>query len=1009
MNDNDPTMSEAAKERLGKPFETAEEESQDLSIAGLEAMTLRVSGGDAIVFTNSAFARYAGKSKAELAGVPLSFLRDLFADEELELLTRPSSEGDEKRLIRDARGRVFEFKTTRRGGYRDIVIQDVSDRERFEGFVRKYIYTPIEALTDHDLRTFKFPERREMTVSFTDMRGFTAMSEKMEPEGVREVINAYLEEAIRAVRDNKATVDKIVGDEVMALYGAPRYYQDHALRAIKTACDQLDYLAALRTEFSRSGRFMPEVGIGINTGEMVLGNIGSSVRQDYTVLGASVNLAARLCGAARAGEILLTERTLKEALACLPDGWEVVEAHTDEEMEVSDVKGKTEGVFPLPEALRRKVVVVGPGVRTNIAEREFAFHYAYCLKAKGIEEPFPVLSVWRSKQGGGSLSLDDQAVLQIQNAQVFGKYRLIQKIGMGGMGEVWLGKDHFGRKVAIKMLRGSETAGETQIRRFQREAEVMTRLETRHIVRIYEVGEYDKIHFIAMEHVEGASLDKVLRHRAVSSEKTAVSDIVSVVKSIRESSLDPAEAGTESTGETVAVGKDGPCLILPEQQTLALIAKVCEGIQVAHESGVLHRDLKPGNIMVRPDGEPVVMDFGLAKVGGDERDMNLSMTGQIMGTIEYMAPEQARSSKDVDERADVYSLGAILYQMLAGQKHFEATGNILSDAQALQEFEPKRLRLLNPKIAPDLEIIVLKALRPDPEGRYRSVRALGEDLGRYCRGEVILAKEVGLAEVGVKWVKRNRVLSAVIGTSILLMVAGAATSIYQLNERRIEVEAALAQAQTSEARAKENEARALESEKKAVENEKHATASEAEALAEKKKAVESQKSASQERDKAKSLLALYEGEKKARGEEVIKLKNANETNEKIVKSSAPTLLQMGREKLALGNAEESVEYAERALALDGALVDAVVFKARAQLAQFQVKAAMQTLQQAKGMAGYKKSENSQWLEKTVQDFLPIFEMMPGAGKDRELQLALSKLLKGSSHPDDQLAGKCLEK
>jgi serine/threonine protein kinase len=128
--------------------------------------------------------------------------------------------------------------------------------------------------------------------------------------------------------------------------------------------------------------------------------------------------------------------------------------------------------------------------------------------------------------------------------------------------------------------------------------------------------------------------------------------------------------------------------------------KVCDAVQFAHEHGVLHRDLKPGNILLREDGEPLVADFGLAKLKSSEGSRSLSLTGHVVGTLENMAPEQAESSKDVDERADVYSIGTILYQMLSGRRHFEATGNIVIDGQALKTHEPARPRTFNPQIHP---------------------------------------------------------------------------------------------------------------------------------------------------------------------------------------------------------------------------------------------------------------------------------------------------------------------
>ncbi len=205
-------------------------------------------------------------------------------------------------------------------------------------------------------------------------------------------------------------------------------------------------------------------------------------------------------------------------------------------------------------------------------------------------------------------------------------------------------------------------------------------------------------------------------------------------------------------------------------------------MQFAHEHGVLHRDLKPGNILLREDGEPLVADFGLAKLSADGTH-SLSVTGHVVGTLENMAPEQAESSKDVDERADVYSLGTILYQMLTGRRHFEATGNIIGDAQALQTHEPPKLRSINPNIDPDLEIITLKALRNDPAERYRNVAALRADIERFRKGEVISAKPVQAVDLIKKLIQRNRAVAAVTAASILIFITGALVAIVILSHQ----------------------------------------------------------------------------------------------------------------------------------------------------------------------------------------------------------------------------------
>lgn len=930
----------------------------DLSIAGLEAMTLRISEDGTIVYANSSFARYSGYTKEELIGQKISFLENLFTSETLVTISTVSREDEANRIVHDRRGNVFEYKTTAHGPFRDIVIQDVTNLHRLEGFISKYIYTSLKNLTDDDLRTFKFPERREMSVSFSDMRGFTAMSERMEPEEVREVINAYLEEAIRAIHDNKATVDKIVGDEVMGLYGAPRYYQDHALRAVKTACDQMAYLRELQIEFARSGRIMPEIGIGLNTGEMVVGNIGSSIRQDYTVLGSSVNIAARLCSAARGGEILLTEQTLEEALKSLPEDWEILDAQSEAEIDLTEIGGKTEGVFPLPEELQKKVVLVGPNIENDFSKIEFCFYYMYCLKAKGIEEPFPVLCVTRPREWENTLRLNDDAVLQVHNAQVFGKYRLLEKIGIGGMGEIWRAKDGYGRQVAIKMLRVGEGATESQIKRFRREAEIMMRLESRNIVRIFEVGEYDKNQFIAMEYIDGASLDKILGFNASAhgTNHPPSSDLVSVIKAIQESHSSAGNMlGVEGEPVSPEHEENETCLILPQQQTISIIIKICEAIQSAHEAGVLHRDLKPGNVMVRSDGEPLVMDFGLAKMAEQHQEMSLSLSGEIMGTIEYMAPEQARSSKEVDERADVYSIGAILYKMLTGQKHYHSSGNILADAEALQQFVAKRPRLIDPKIESDLEIITLKALRADPQERYRNARALREDLERYQRGEVILAKDVSVMEAGTKWVKRNKVLASVIAGFLLIGLVGTTIFVWQLQGSLKIANDALA-----DARIKEKE---LKDQKAVLE----------------------------------ATLQKYEDEKTAKGEAILKLTEAEKEAKNKDERTFAFHLSSARDKAVHQDWASAEKEMEMALALKPDNREAYLTMARICAAHFDLKESADWINKANLHA---PADSKSAFEALVERYLPRYSASKNPADDTSSIFKFAEDMKDTGQPDD---------
>lgn len=763
------------------PSVRASNSSANVSIAGLTAMTLRLDDAGSVAYLNAAFAHFLDLNREEILGRPLRELRPAFPAEIFPLLAQGEPGKHQIQLARDGELTVLEITLTRQNTGLDVVLRDVSEEHRFRAYVRRYVPADLAALSSEELRTFQVPERRSMTVSFADLRGFTALSETLKPEDVRSLVNAYLEETIQAVEGNQGTVDKIVGDEVMALFGAPRFYPDHTLRAIKTACEQMERLEALRLEFERQGRKMPPCGIGLNAGEMVVGNIGSATRQNYTVMGAAVNLASRLCGIAQAGEILLNENTLHSALNQLPPGWVAKEA-IEEAPRLPSLPpdGNGEGREVLPADLSGKCVRIGP----SSGNPAYVFRYLYQTRVKGIEAMLPVIAVSKHR-AADSAELPLRESIPASAERVFGKFRLLAWLGAGGMGEVWKARDAFGNIVAIKMLSAGEAAPEAQIARFKNEAEIMARLVHHHICRILEIGEYERTAYIAMEYIDGASLAQVLNLRPeTEGARGEASTLQIALARVRlEHHSIPDSLLAEQT------------LILPQPQILALLQSLCAALETAHAAGVYHRDLKPGNIMIRANGEAVVTDFGLAKLVEVQRSQSLTLPGQILGTIEYMAPEQVEASSDVDERADVYGLGAILYQMLTGRKHFNATGNLLNDIVRLRNWEPVRLRRHQPRIDPDLEIITLKALQPDPAQRYRTVTALREDLLRFQKGEVIAAKPASLHEMVIKLVKRNKALTGVIVSALLILLIGGLVFTWSNYEQRLRAQLARSQAE----------------------------------------------------------------------------------------------------------------------------------------------------------------------------------------------------------------------
>src|SRR5215471_16170846 len=254
---------------------------------------------------------------------------------------------------------------------------------------------------------------------------------------------------------------------------------------------------------------------------------------------------------------------------------------------------------------------------------------------------------------------------------------------------------------------------QTHWKRFRREAKAAASLEHPGIVPIYEVGERDGSCYFSMRFVEGGQLDQVIKREPMS---------------IR--------------------------------QAAELISKVARTVHYAHEHGILHRDIKPGNILLDAKGEPLLTDFGLARLV--EAESTVTRTKEVMGTPSYMAPEQAvGNNAAVSSATDVYGLGAVLYQLLTGHPPF-AGGTTYETIKLVLDTEPRQPRSLNPKIDRDLSTICLKSLEKDPKRRYSSALSLAEDLERWLKHEPILARHIGVFARGRKWVRRNpaRALSA---------------------------------------------------------------------------------------------------------------------------------------------------------------------------------------------------------------------------------------------------------
>lgn len=316
------------------------------------------------------------------------------------------------------------------------------------------------------------------------------------------------------------------------------------------------------------------------------------------------------------------------------------------------------------------------------------------------------------------------------------RYDLIEEIARGGMGVVYRAVQHGSqRHVAVKMIVVEQTSTVGMLQRFRAEIEAIASLDHPNILPIYEAGEYEGRPFYSMKLADGGSLR-----------------------------------------ESVAAFRKQP------RKAATLIARVARAVDHAHERGILHRDLKPGNILL--DGReqtPYVSDFGLAKWIG--RDNRLTIATSTLGTPHYIAPEQAAgASEKLTAAGDVYSLGAMLYELLSGRPPFEGDTALETLRMAVEE-EPPRPRNLDPTVALDLELICLKCLTKEPARRYASAEALADDLERWLDGRTILVRRTHAIERAWRWTKRNRPVAALSAALLVALATSVALFAYHSLDR----------------------------------------------------------------------------------------------------------------------------------------------------------------------------------------------------------------------------------
>lgn len=476
--------------------------------------------------------------------------------------------------------------------------------------------------------------RRKITALFVEIADFTRLTERLETEDLSFILNEYLREMTSIAVANGGNVEKFIGDSLTVLFGVSEEGEPetHAWQAVQTALAMRDCLERIAPGWRNRGvSGSVHIRAGINTGYCAVGVFGSDLIKSFTAVGTAIYVAERLKMQAHMGSILCA--------------------------------------FPTYALVESRIAMTPCG----------------SLSLTGMERPVEAYEIAGTRSSPKVQQVDSLTSAGKRNdiaGRMFSHYKILKQIGAGGMGQVYLALDtKLDRSVAVKVLPQEFTGDSQRLSRFLREAKAASAVNHQGVAHIYEVGEAQGIHFIAMEYVQGETLNERIRR------------------------------------------KD-----LEFPQVLDIAIQTVDALSEAHSKGITHRDMKPANIMITSRGRVKILDFGLAKVTAamDHRhsESPLTQSGMIFGTVQYMSPEQALGRK-LDARSDIFSLGVIFYEAVAGKHPFVESDSMVETLNAVLNLQPDPMPSAIPA---EFQRIVFKCLEKAAEDRYQASHELLADL-----------------------------------------------------------------------------------------------------------------------------------------------------------------------------------------------------------------------------------------------------------------------------------------